>query len=76
MRRAVLSTAAAVLLVGPTVLAFYSGGYFDGPRLVATLVAWALVLLVAFASPQAFPRSWQGRAAVGGLPRFGPEPDR
>ncbi len=44
MRRGVLLTAAAVLLVGPTVLAFFSGGYFDGPRFVATIVAWALVL--------------------------------
>ena len=34
MRRAVLAGAAAVLLVGPTVLAFFSGGYFEQPRLL------------------------------------------
>jgi O-Antigen ligase len=67
MRRAVLLAAAAVLLVGPTVLAFFSGGYFDGARLVATLVAWAIVLLVALAGPQPLPASGPGRLAIGGL---------
>ncbi len=55
MRRGVLLTAAAVLLAGPTVLAFHSGGYFDGPRFVATLVAWVLVLVVAVAGGRPFP---------------------
>jgi hypothetical protein len=67
MRRAVLLLAAAVLLVGPTVLAFYSGGYFDGPRLVATLVAWILVALAALAAPRPLPVSVPGRVALGGL---------
>jgi hypothetical protein len=67
MRRGVLLTAAAVLLAGPTVLAFFSGGYFDGPRFVATLVAWALVLVVAVASPQPLARSAPGRIALAGL---------
>jgi hypothetical protein len=67
MRRAVLLTAAGVLLAGPTALAFFSGGYFDRPRLIATLVAWALVLVVALVSPSPLPRSWPGWTAMAGL---------
>jgi O-antigen ligase/polysaccharide polymerase Wzy-like membrane protein len=67
MRRGVLLTAAAVLLVGPTVLAFYSGGYFDGPRFAATITAWLLVLAVAVASPRPFPDSPAGRLALAGM---------
>jgi hypothetical protein len=67
MRRAVLATAAGGLLVGPTVLAFYKGGYFDAPRYVAGTIAWLLVLVVAFASPQPLPSSWPGRAMLAGL---------
>ena len=32
MRNAVLNGVRAVLLGGPTVLAFFTGGYFDPPR--------------------------------------------
>lgn len=67
MRRAALLTAAAVLLVSPTVLAFFAGGYFDAPRLVATLVVWTLVLVVALASPRPLPTSGAGRVALAGL---------
>jgi hypothetical protein len=67
MRRAVLVVASAVLLIGPTVLAFFKGGYFDGPRLVAAAVAWLLVLVVAVLGTQPLPSSWAGRAALGGL---------
>jgi hypothetical protein len=67
MRRAVLLLAAAVLFGGPTVLAFVTGGYFEEPRLIAAFAAWALVLLLAFASPRPLPSSRAGWAAVGGL---------
>jgi len=67
MRRGVLLTAAAVLLVGPTVLAFFSGGYFDGPRFVATITAWLIVLGVAVAAPHPLPDSAAGRLAIAGL---------
>jgi hypothetical protein len=67
MRRGVLLTAAAVLLVGPTVLAFYSGGYFDGPRFVGTITAWLLVLIVAVAAPRPLPASTAGRLALAGM---------
>jgi hypothetical protein len=67
MRRAALLTATAVLVLTPTVLAFFSGGYFDKPRLIATLVIWAVVLVVAVAAPTPLPASAPGRVAIGGL---------
>jgi len=67
MRRAALLTATAVLLLTPTVLAFFSGGYFDKPRLIATLVVWAVVLVVAVAGPGPLPGSTPGRVAIAGL---------
>jgi hypothetical protein len=67
MRRAVLVPAAAVLLAGPTVIAFFSGGYFDGPRFAATLAAWVVVLVVALVAPRPLPTSMPGRVALAGL---------
>jgi hypothetical protein len=67
MRRAVLIAAVAGLLAAPTALAFFAGGYFDEPRLIATLGAWGLVLVAAILSPRPLPRSWPGRLAIGGL---------
>lgn len=43
--------AVAILLVGPTVLAFFAGGYFVGPRVWAGLVAWALAAVGVLISP-------------------------
>jgi len=57
----------SLLLAGPVALAFFSGGYFDEPRLWAAAVAWALVLVAALAAPVPLPRSMAGRLAVGGL---------
>src|SRR3954454_5461310 len=67
MRRVVSLIAAAVLLVTPVVLAFYSGGYFLEPRLIAALVVWAGVLALCAFGPVAFPRSGPGYLAVAGL---------
>lgn len=66
MRAAVLNGARVVLLAGPTALAFFSGGYFDGPRAWAGLLAWALVAVAVIAAPRPAmtPGSW---LAVGGL---------
>jgi len=58
---------AGVLLAGPTAIAFFSGGFFDEPREVAGIGAWALVLAAAVVSPRPFPRRWPGRLAVGAL---------
>ena len=66
-RRALTLLALGALLAGPTALAFYSGGFFDEPRLIATGVAWGLVLLAALTSPFPLPSSTPGRAAVAGL---------
>jgi hypothetical protein len=67
MRRAVLLTATAVLLLAPTVLAFFSGGYFDRPRLIATLAVWSVVLVAALVAPRALPSSAEGRVALAGI---------
>jgi O-antigen ligase len=67
MRRWVLAAGASALLALPTVLAFFSGGFFDKPRLAGALAAWALVVLVAVAAPQPLPASRAGRLAVLGL---------
>ena len=67
MRRAVTAVAAAVLLGAPTVLAFFSGGYFAEPRLIAALAVWACVLLLALAGPLPLPRGRAGWLVLGGL---------
>jgi hypothetical protein len=67
MRRAALLLAAVVLLLGPTVLAFFAGGYFDGPRSAAGAVAWALVLLLVLAGAAPVPASRSGGVALAGL---------
>src|SRR3954447_6850555 len=67
MRRAVPAAAAACLLIAPAVLAFWSGGYYSEPRLVAAIVVWALVLALAVAGPAPLPRTLPGALAAGGL---------
>jgi O-antigen ligase len=67
MRRAVVAAAAACLLIAPTVLAFFSGGYFAEPRLIAAVVTWALVLALALVGPAPLPRRLPGRLALAGL---------
>jgi hypothetical protein len=64
VRRSVVLVSAAALLVGPTVLAFFAGGYFDGPRVISGAIAWALVLLLALTGPLPLPASRSGRVAV------------
>jgi hypothetical protein len=56
-----------VLLAGPTALAFFAGGYFDGPRAWAGFAAWLLVAVIALLSPRAVPRGPGARAALAGL---------
>jgi O-Antigen ligase len=66
MTRVVSIAACSALLAGPTVLAFFSGGYFDEPRLVGALAAWALAGAAAVATARPLPRSGSGRLALGG----------
>jgi O-Antigen ligase len=67
VRSAARFASAAVLVAGPSVLAFFAGGYFDQPRLVAALVACLLVLVAALVSPRPLPSSLEGRIALAGL---------
>jgi hypothetical protein len=62
-----LLAARGLLVAGPVVLAFASGGYFDGPRLVALGVAAVALALVAGGADRPVPASAAGRAAIGGL---------
>ena len=69
MQRRVAAVAAVCLLGGPTALAFFSGGYYTQPRLIAAIVAWVLVLALAAPGPAPLPRSRAGGIAVAGLAR-------
>ena len=71
MRARVSYAACAVLLTGPTVLAFFSGGYFDSARSWAGLVTWALVVVAVIADPGAVPRARASWLALGGLALLG-----
>jgi hypothetical protein len=62
--RAAIVTA---LLGGPTVLAFFSGAYFDRPRLWAAVVSWIAVAAAAVAAPRPWPSTRAAWLAVGGL---------
>src|SRR4051794_22215482 len=70
MRSATLTGARAVLLAGPVVLAFFSGGYFDEARAWAGLAAWVLVAVALLASPRPWLRTGAAKLAVGGLLGF------
>jgi hypothetical protein len=61
------AVAAACALAGPTVLAFFAGGYYSEPRLVAGLVAWSCVLLLTLTGCVPLPRTGAGWAVLGGL---------
>jgi O-Antigen ligase len=67
VRSAALSAARLVLLAGPTVLAFFAGGYFDEPRAWAGLAAWILVAVGLLAQPRPMPRTRVAWLALGGL---------
>lgn len=70
VRRRALAAATLVLIAGPFVLAFRTGGFFDGPRVVALVVAWGLVAAVALAhvsEVRLVPRDRAARAALAGL---------
>src|SRR4051812_23173551 len=67
MRRAALTGSRFVVLAGATALAFFSGGFFDVPRLVAGVVASLLVAGGALLGLPVLPRSSPGRIALAGL---------
>jgi hypothetical protein len=68
MRRGAVTALTAVLLAGPAVLAFRSGGFFAPARLAAGIGAWAVLGLAALVVPgPLLPRTAAARAALGGL---------
>jgi hypothetical protein len=67
VRRFALSTGTLLLVLGPTALAFFTGGYYEGPRAWAGLGAWLLVVLGAALSSGARPFHGPSRLAFGGL---------
>jgi hypothetical protein len=68
MRRGAVPALTAVLVAGPTVLAFASGGFFPHARLVAAIGAWAVLGLAALVAPAPLvPRTAPARAALLGL---------
>jgi O-Antigen ligase len=67
MRKWVLASGAAALVAGPTALAFFSGGFFDRPRLIAGIASWTLVVIAAVLAPRPLPGSTAGRLALAGL---------
>lgn len=66
-KQRVATAAAMVLLAGPTVLAFFAGGFFDAPRIWAGLVAWALVGVAAIVCPRPLPQRLGAKLALIGL---------
>jgi hypothetical protein len=55
------------LLLGPGVLALFSGGYFGVARLTAAVAAWVLLAAAALVVPDPLPRSRPAWAALAGL---------
>lgn len=66
-RDVVRSLATGLLLAGPTVLAFFSGGYFPRSFLWGGIAAWALVVVAALVARRPLPRSRIAWLALGGL---------
>src|SRR4051794_22076210 len=68
MRTTLLRCGAAALVAGPTSIAFFSGGFFDRPRLIAAIAVWAIVILVTLLAPRPLlPVSTPARMALAGL---------
>jgi hypothetical protein len=67
MHSAVAAVLAASLIAGPTVLAFFSGAYFERPRLVAGVLAWLALLAAVVLARRPLPRGGGGRIALAGL---------
>ena len=67
VRRSALAAGTLLLVLGPTALAFFTGGYFEGPRAWAGLGAWLLVVLGASLGSGARPLHGPSRLAFGGL---------
>jgi hypothetical protein len=58
---------AAALLTGPTVIAFFSGGYFDVARMWGCVIAWTAVGVAAVVARNPLPRTAAARLSLAGL---------
>ncbi len=65
MRPRLLVPVCVLLAGGPTVIAFFSGGFFSDARLVALIVTWALVGVCAIVAPDPLPRGAGLLSAIG-----------
>jgi O-antigen ligase len=66
VRRFALGAGSLLLVLGPTALAFFTGGYFEGPRAVAGLGAWLVVVVAALAGAR-IPRTRWTIVTIAGL---------
>jgi O-antigen ligase len=66
-RSGVADLARAALLVAPTVLAFFAGGYFDAPRIWTGLVMWVLVAVAMLVRPRPLRDGPGVKLALGGM---------
>jgi O-Antigen ligase len=64
MRAGGLLCARGALVAGPVVLAFFAGGFFDGPRDVALVVAGAVLAVLAATGAPLLPRHPAARVAL------------
>jgi O-Antigen ligase len=70
IRTIAVHLAQAALLAGPVVLAFFAGGFFDGPRDIGLLVAAVVLLVLAVAGETPLPRHPAGRVALAAAVAF------
>src|SRR4051794_38511273 len=63
MRAALLLAARGALVLGPVAIAFFAGGFFDGPREVGLIVA-AVALAALAVAGEALPRHPAARVAL------------
>jgi hypothetical protein len=66
-RMVALTCARIVLLAGPTVLAFFTGGYFTEAQAWAGLVAWVLVAVAVGLKAGPVPRTRSAWVAIAGM---------
>src|SRR3954451_21956917 len=66
-RSLLLTIARVLLLAGPTVIAFFAGGYFDEPRAWAGLIAWLLVAVAVALRAGSVPRGTAAWVAMAGM---------
>lgn len=60
----------AAILAGPTALAFASGGYFDRPRQVALVAAWALAAIAFLVADRPLARTRAGLTALAAMAAY------